>query len=180
MDLLENEVPHFLDIKISPLGLTIYRKNTYNGQYNNFESYSPWSYKVSWIRSLVTRAKQICGADLLSAEIENIKKFASWNGYPKSIRNAIIKRTSSKSSRQDQLYNYDDMIKLCINLTYMGNAGEQLVRSCIKKLKRNIRKDVQVKFVGTYNTTKLSFNKQTLVNKQLQYTYLPISQGNEI
>ena len=62
----------------------------------------------------------------------------------------------------------------------MGNAGEQLVRSCIKKLKRNIRKDVQVKFVGTYNTTKLSFNKQTLVNKQLQYTYLPISQGNEI
>ena len=38
----------------------------------------------------------------------------------------------------------------------MGNAGEQLVKSCIKKLKRNTRKEIQVKFV-TYNTTKLSF-----------------------
>ena len=39
----------------------------------------------------------------------------------------------------------------------MGNAGEQLVRRCIKKLKRNIQKEVEVKFVFIYNTTKLSF-----------------------
>ena len=74
-----------------------------------------------------------------------------------SIRNVIIKQTLSKSSRQEKLYSYDDMIKLYINLPYMGYAGKQLVRSCIKKLKRNIRKEVQVKFVVTYNTTKLSF-----------------------
>ena len=49
------------------------------------------------------------------------------------------------------------MIKLYINLPYMGNAGEELIKSCIKKLKRNIRKEVQVKFVVTYNTTKLTF-----------------------
>ena len=74
-----------------------------------------------------------------------------------SIRNVIIKQTLSKSSRQEKLYNYDDMIKLYINLPYMGYAGKQLVRSCINKLKRNIRKEVRVKFVVTYNTTKLSF-----------------------
>ena len=40
-------VPHFLDIKISPLGLTIYLKDTHTGQYINFESYTPWNYKIS-------------------------------------------------------------------------------------------------------------------------------------
>ena len=108
----ENEVPHFLDIKISPLGPTIYRKNTYTSQYINFESYTHLNYKISWIETLITRAKQTCSADLLPAEIQNIKKFTSWNGYPKPVTNAITKRTFSKSSRQEQLYNYDDMIKL--------------------------------------------------------------------
>ena len=60
----------------------------------------------------------------MPVEIQNIKKFASWNGFPKSIRNAIIERALSKSSRQEQLYNYDDMIKLFINLPSVGNAGE--------------------------------------------------------
>ena len=97
----------------------------------------------------------------MSAEIQSIKKYASWNGHSKSIRNAIIKRTLSKSSTQEQVYNYDDMIKLYINLPYMGNAGEQLVKSCIKKFKRNTRKEVQVKFVVTYSTIKLNFFTNT-------------------
>ena len=124
VDCFENEVSHFLDIKISPLGLKIYRKNTQTGQYINFEVYNLWNYKTSWTRSLVTQAKQVCSANLLPAEIQNIKKFASRNGYPKSIWNAIIKRTLSNSSRQEQLYNYVDMTKLYLNLPNMGNAGE--------------------------------------------------------
>ena len=36
-----------------------------------------------------------------------------------------------------------------------------LVKSCNKKLKINIRKEFQVKFVVTYNTTKLSFFTNT-------------------
>ena len=102
----------------------------------------------------------------MSAEIQNIKEYASWNGHSKSIRNAIIKRTLSKSSTQEQVYNYDDMIKLYINLPYMGNAGEQLVKSCIKKFKRNTRKEVQVKFVVTYSTIKLNFFTNTKREKE--------------
>ena len=103
---------------------------------------------MSWIQSLATWVIQICMTDLLLSEIQN--KFASWNGYPMTIRNAIIKWTVSKSSRQEQLHNYHDMIKLYIDLPYMRNAGKQLVRRCIKKLERNIRKEVQVKFVLSF------------------------------
>ena len=82
VDRFENDVPHFLDIKMSILGLTVYRKNTHTSQYINFERYTPWNYKISWTGSLIARAKHLCSADLLPAEIQNIKKFAPWNRYP--------------------------------------------------------------------------------------------------
>ena len=70
------------------------------------------------------------------------------------MRNLIIKRTLSKPVEKIQLDEYNDAIKLYLNLNYMGNAGEQLFQGWIKKLKRNIWKEVQVKFVVTYNTNR--------------------------
>ena len=58
--------------------------------------------------------------------------------FPNSMRNLIIKRTLSKPADKIQLDEYNDAIKLYLNLNYMGNAGEQLFQGCIKKLKRNI------------------------------------------
>ena len=52
-DLFENTTPHFLDIKISPNGTGIYRKDTFSGQYTNFDSFVPWRQKTSWIRAPV-------------------------------------------------------------------------------------------------------------------------------
>ena len=115
MDCFENEVAHVLDMKISPLELNVYRKNTHTDQYVNFESYTPWYYKIIWIWSLVIRAKHLCSEDLLPVETHNIKKFASWNRFPKSIKNSIIKQALSQSSRQKQLEDYDFTINLYLN-----------------------------------------------------------------
>ena len=52
-DMFENETPHFLDIEITSNGLKIYRKDTFTGHYTDFSSFVPWSYRISWIRSLV-------------------------------------------------------------------------------------------------------------------------------
>ena len=41
VDRLENEVPHFLDIKMSAQGLTIYCKNSHTGQYAHYDSFTP-------------------------------------------------------------------------------------------------------------------------------------------
>ena len=96
VDRFENDVPHFLDIKMSILGLTVYQKNTHTSQYINFERYTPWNYKISWTGSLIARAKHLYSADLLPAEIQNIKKFAPWNRYP-VLRN--LKEISGRKSR---------------------------------------------------------------------------------
>ena len=77
VDTFENEVPHFLDIEIAPDGLSIFRKDTNTGQYTNFDSYTNWNYKVSWIRSLVTRAKRICSSNKLHKELSEIRRFAA-------------------------------------------------------------------------------------------------------
>lgn len=55
VDRLENEVPHFLDSKISAQSLTNYHKNTHTEQYAHYDSFTPWSYKISWIRGNITR-----------------------------------------------------------------------------------------------------------------------------
>ena len=62
------------------------------------DSFTLWKWKMAWIRSLVDRAKKICSKENFPKEIQSIKKFASWNGYPKNIVNAIIKRVLSKET----------------------------------------------------------------------------------
>ena len=66
-------VPHFLDIEICPNGLGIYHKHTQTVQYVNFDSFRLWKWKVSWIRSLVTRAKRNSSENDLDKEIQLIK-----------------------------------------------------------------------------------------------------------
>ena len=59
----------------------------------------------------------------------------------------------------------------------MGNAGEQLIRSCVKNLKGNIGKEVQVNFVVTYYKSikkKYHFDAQDIttitLEKQREHT----------
>ena len=135
--------------------------NTDTGQYVRSDSFNPRNYKISWIRSLVTRTKRICTVNLLPEEINEIKKFASWNGFPKSISTSIIKRALNKSINDNHTDDDNDIIKFYLNLPYFGRAGEMLVKKYIRTLKKNIKKDVRVTFVVTFNTIKLSFYTNT-------------------
>ena len=76
IDLFENEVTHFLDLEISPDGISIYRKDTNTGLYVNYTSFVPWTHLTAWISSLVTRALKICSIKKLSLGLNLIKKFA--------------------------------------------------------------------------------------------------------
>ena len=84
----KNDV-HFLDIKFTSDGTTIFRKNTHTGQYIHLSSFTTWSY----IRSLVNRVHKMCSdRTLLSAEINNILKpiqagMGFLNGFPPNRSN---------------------------------------------------------------------------------------------
>ena len=78
-----------------------------------------------------------------------------------SISNSITKYALNKSINEYYVDDDNDTIKFYLNLPYFGRAEEILVKKCIRTLKKNIKKDVRVTFVVTYNTTKLSFYTNT-------------------
>ena len=49
VDLLENEVLRFLDLKMLPDRISIYRKDTNTGLYANYTSFVPSTYHNAWI-----------------------------------------------------------------------------------------------------------------------------------
>ena len=52
VDMFKDKVPHFLDLEFSPDGTSIFQKDTNTRLYVNFTSFVPWTYRISWIRSL--------------------------------------------------------------------------------------------------------------------------------
>ena len=93
---VQEQITHFFDLKICPYSLTIFWKNTYTGQYINMDFFTLLKWKSAWIRSLVDGTKKICSRENLPKELQLLKKFASWNSYPKNTANAIIKCVMSK------------------------------------------------------------------------------------
>ena len=126
---------HFLDIKIHQNNTDIYYKDTHTGQYIHYRSQTPWKLKTSWIKALYHRAHKICSnKQALDKQISQIKTFMSWNGYPKQIRNSVIKQIGTNKSHSRSTDD-DDSKKIWLDLPYSGELGEKLVTSSIKKLK---------------------------------------------
>ena len=93
---------HVLDLKISDDGIDVYRKDAHTGQYSQFSSFEPFSRKTAWINSLVFRAIKICSTpELLNKQLNRIKTFMSWNGFPGRFRNAFISKLKNKFLSSD-------------------------------------------------------------------------------
>ena len=73
---------------------TIFRKPTYTGLITKWNSFVPYSYKVSTISSMVYRAIRICSSyKLLHEEFEFIEFIGVQNGYPTGFIKAQIRKT---------------------------------------------------------------------------------------
>ena len=57
VDLFQNEIPHFLDLELSPDGISIFRKNTNTDLYTHFRSYVPYTHAL--IKSFASSASRI-------------------------------------------------------------------------------------------------------------------------
>ena len=92
VDRFENSIPHFLDLEIHRTGISIYRKETHTAQFTHFNSFTKWGHKIAWIRLLVNWASKLCHPSKLKEEIGNIKRFASYNGFPKWVVRGVVRR----------------------------------------------------------------------------------------
>jgi hypothetical protein len=99
-------------------------------------SFSPWSRKVAWIRALVHRAYKTCNTeDLLKDELQHIKNFLSWNGFPRKLSLKLIDQFKpSTTSDLTDLTNPRPVPKIWLPLPYLGKYGTRLTRSFIHRI----------------------------------------------
>ena len=133
----------------------MYRKSTHTGQCSHYSSFTPWSRKIAWLRSLVQCAQKICSIhDLLNSEILKIKRFASWNGFPRWSVNKLIKTFTTNPSESRRTNEAENIPAIWIKLPFIGKKGCSLVRNCTSKISRLINKPV--KFVTHWQTVNAS------------------------
>ena len=140
VDMLQNEVPQFLDLELSPDGIEVFRKDTNTGLYVNFTSFVPWTHHTSWIRNLVTCASYICSTDKLLSKINTIKRFVSWNDFSKSVVNSIINKILNTPSITEDSIDAKETssgVTIYFRVPYYGDKGCSLLKSCIRKIKSN-------------------------------------------
>ena len=160
VDLFENEVPHFLDLEMLPDGISIYRKDTNTGLYVSYTSFVPWTHRTAWIRSLLTSALKICSSNKLSQELKLIKRFASWNDFPKYIVNSIFCKTlwaQQDKGEPNLTAKQKEHVMIYFRFRYYGDKGFQLLKSCIRKVKANFENDQPVVFNILYEVCKMEF-----------------------
>ena len=124
-----------------------------------------WKWKTASIRSIADRAKKVCSKENLPKELQLIKKFASWNCYPKNI---VMKRVLSKETSTNDVKSNEEKDKIptiFINIYYPGETGEYVLNKCFKKLGRTTNQNII--FVCRYSVTKISFftNMKNKLNK---------------
>ena len=142
--------------------INIYVKDTNSGLYINYNSYEPWHTKTAWIRALYARAHKICdNVNLFQKQVARIKKVMSWNGYPRYIRNKIIKRLENrKNTKNNDTLEQKNIATISCRTPYTVVQGETLIKNLVKKLKRHIGKTFKL---GTiYCTKKLSYYCNTM------------------
>ena len=146
---------HFLDIKIDRNETDLFYKTTHTGQYIDFTSQTPWKLKTAWVKALYHRAKKICSSKRsFLKQVDKIKTFMSWNGYPCHVCNSVIKRLKSNQQRNETNKEEDNRKIIWLRFPYLGKKGETLLTSLKRKMKRCLKEDV--KFITSYNTKKMA------------------------
>ena len=108
----------------------------------------------------------------------------SWNSYPKQVHNSLLKRLNSNINKTEE-QTVDDCTKIWLNLPYLGDKGNHLTKTLIRKLNKCFNENV--KFIKRYKTNKLgmfcfvvtriifSFNRKLVLFIELRVQVVTIS-----
>ena len=170
----------FLNVLVSKmidgkLTTTVYRKPTNTDLYINWYSHSPNNWKVGTFTNLVRRAVDICSNDtLLETELKYLEKvFLDINQYPYKVVKEVISKernrrnvnvvNSSNNVESNEVQQQEMTSIVSMNLPYAGFKGENI----INKLKKDLRKKVNIKTQVTYKAKKLG--SKFLVKDEIKF-----------
>ena len=158
----------FLDVQLERLDnntieTSVYRKPTNNDIFMNWFAYSPRSWKIGTLRSLIKRALMISSTDnILQNELKHLKKvFNEKNQYPLKVIESITDDEVQKhheplrESTEPTINEVNDEVSIVqLNLPFGGTKGEIMMKKLSRKIER-INKN-KVKLRVTYTPNKLS------------------------
>ena len=159
----------FLDVLVRKVRdvheTTVYRKPTFSGLYQRWDSFTPKSHKLALVNTLLYRAWMICSnLTLFHIEASKIKSFLRANGYPAKTLDRILQTFLCKRRAADKPKMFGpDKKRVILRLPFLGN--------CSSKLRRQIQRiirctfpwiEIRIIFVATSRLSILSKLKDSL------------------
>ena len=148
-----NNLP-FLDVVCirdgEKLNSTVYRKDTYNYLYLQWDSFTPISWKRGTLKSLISRAYFVCSSEtLLEKEPKHLKHvFHKINGYlwwviDQSFQENVNKSKSSEYYPDTSEQPVEKIYSLI--LPYAGPKGNTIMKTMDNSLKRILPSNVKTR-----------------------------------
>ena len=124
----------------SLISTKVYRKNTNTDIYTNWKSFPPNNWKWRILKTLVTRAFDICPTDeYLKEELDHIGTvFHQRNKYPLWVINKVIDNAEKIPSSNENDSNSNNKINRLM-LPYQGDKGSNLLKWMKRYVYRSIR-----------------------------------------
>jgi len=141
---------------------SIYRKPTFTGLGLHFLSFTPYIYKINSIKTLITRAYNLCSNwAAFHQELLFLKNFFTTNGYPLQLFDKITKTfLHNKFSNQQTVCTVKRDHKY-VKLPYLGDLSYE-IRKQLKTLLRNNYPQIKFTFVFSNTNTIAKFMKQPM------------------
>ena len=156
VDTFEDNLIHFLDLLIlDDLNIDLYRKDTFTGNYVDYNSFVPWNHRISWVRSLLDRARIICSNDnLFSKQSKLVDTFMSWNHFPSHVRKSLLAKFLKEKPKNKNRTDSQNIKVLWFNIPYNGPENDFLVRKLKQKLKKHLNNHFELRVI--YKTNKIA------------------------
>ena len=123
MEAEANDEISFLDLRLKRLPngsieKTIYHKETWSGQYLNFNSYCPIQYKRGLVKTLAYRVRRLCSESVLDSELTKVKNTLIENGYPARFIDKHLKLDNADLTDKELKA---EKKQVFLNLSYKGD-----------------------------------------------------------
>ena len=96
----------------------------------------------SWWLIIIFQSSKKCSNvfNLFKKQVACTKKVISWNGYPRNVRNKIIKRLENRTNtKNNDTLEKQNVATIFCRIPYTEIQGETLIKSLVKKPKRHLQ-----------------------------------------